>query len=413
MLILKRFYFVLVLFVLFFCSSAILLSDETQFVPPTTLSSSSSSNLTAAAIAPSPSTNTTISIGTADPVLGNRIAKISNQLREIPKEAEQIWREYDITPYTKGRKFLDGSQPEQTIVDWILRKTGTKIWHTSPFGIISADSEKLYIYNTKDVQLDIANIVDRFIHPIFANESYSIRVISLSRPDWISRGHQFLQQPIPILSSGVQGWELDKEKRNLLLQELSKRNDFKEITSQHLIPNGTTHHVNTKQQRRYLRDIQPNISSTNGYAENWATIDEGYDLTFIPLATIDGWKTEAIIKLNITQINKMTPIQIDSPTTINPRQRIEIESPQIEKFNLDEQIRWSKEKILLLDLGTIPQPNIKQNTESGNIINNLTKNLSNTKKANVLLMIERINNQIINTTQNTTGNNNIYWNNRK
>jgi hypothetical protein len=343
--------------------------------------------------------------------LGNRIARISNQLREIPKDAEQIWREYDITPYTKGRKFLDGSQPEQTIIDWILRNTGTRIWHTAPFGIISADIEKLYIYNTKNVQLDIANIVDRFIHPVFANESYSIRVVSLSRPDWLVRGHQYLQ-PLRITSSGVQGWEIDKEKRNLLLQELSKRNDFREITSQHLIPNGTAHRISAKQQRRYLQNIQPNTTSTNGYAEDWATIDEGYDLVFVPLAAMDGWNTEAIIKLQITQIDKMIPLQIDAPTTINPRQRIEIESPQVAKFSLDEQIRWRKEKTLLLDLGTIPQPNIKQNTDSGNILTGLTKNLSNTKRVNVLIMIERINNQTTNIQPTTIGNNN-YWSNRK
>jgi hypothetical protein len=405
MILLKRFYFLFILSVLFFCSFFVLLSEETQFVPPatpTTLTATSSSVVTS-----------TIPIGTADPILGNRIAKISNQLREIPKDAEQIWREYDITQYTKGRKFSDGSQPEQTIVDWILRQTGTKLWHTAPFGILTIDHEKLYVYNTKNVQLAVADVVDRFIHPVFANESYSIRAISLSRPDWMIRGHQYLQ-PIPILSSGVQGWVLDKEGRNLLLQELSKRNDFKEITSQHLIPNGAAHRISAKQQRRYLRDIQPNPATANGYAEDWVTIDEGYDITFVPLAVMDGWRTDVIIKFEVTQIDKMIPLQIDAPTNINPRQRIEIESPQVAKFNLDEQIRWPKEKILLLNLGTIPLPNLKQTTESSGVLNGLTKNLTAAKRSNVILIIERINNQnqtIINTP--AISGNNLYWNNKK
>lgn len=413
MLLLKRFYIVLNLSVLLFCFLSVLLSEETQFIPPAASSTSTTPipaanltvNLTAAV-------NTTIPIGTADPVLGNRIARISNQLREIPKDAEQIWREYDITPYTKGRKFTEGSQPEQTIVDWILRQTGTKVWHTAPFGILTVEPDKLYVYNTKNVQLAVADIVDRFLHPSFANESYSIRIVSLSRPDWLVRGHQYLQ-PIPILSSGVQGWVLEKEGRNLLLQELSKRNDFKEITSQHLIPNGAAHRIAAKQQRRYLRDVQPNPATANGYAEDWVTIDEGYDVTFVPLAVMDGWRTDAIIKLEITKIDKMIPLQIDAPTTTNLRQRIEIESPQVAKFNLDEQIRWPKEKILLLDLGTIPLPNLKQTTESGSVLTGITKNLSATKRANVLLMIERINTQ--NQTQIPTviGNNNMYWNSKR
>jgi hypothetical protein len=383
---LKRFYLV---FVLFFYLALVLFAEDTQFVPPAT-----SSNLPATPTTPTTPTiptaaAKTIPIATADPILGDRIARISNQLREIPKDAEQIWREYDITPYTKGRKFLDGSQPEQTIVDWILRQTGTKIWHNAPFGILTVEADKLYVYNTKNVQLNVADIVDRFVHPVFANESYSIRVVSISRPDWLVRGHKYLQ-PIRILSTGVQGWVMDKEGRNALLQELSKRNDFKEITSQHLIANGVAHRVSAKQQRRYLRDIQPNNSSANGYAEDWVTIDEGYDVTFVPLAVMDGWTTDAIIKLEITQIDKMIPLQIDAPTTTNPRQRIEIESPQVAKFNLDEQIRWPKEQVLLLDLGTIPLPNLKQTTESTSVLNGLTKNLSTPKRANVLLMIERV-----------------------
>ncbi|MDR1053257.1 MAG: hypothetical protein LBL39_03690 [Planctomycetaceae bacterium] len=380
----------------------LLFAEETQFVPP-----ASSTNLPATTPAVTATTKT-IPVATADPILGNRIAKISNQLREIPKDAEQIWREYDITPYTKGRKFLDGSQPEQTIVDWILRQTGTKIWHNAPFGILTVEADKLYVYNTKKVQLDVADVVDRFVHPTFANESYSIRVVSISRPDWLVRGHKYLQ-PIPIWSAGVQGWLMDKEGRNSLLQELSKRNDFKEITSQHLIANGVAHHVTSKQQRRYLRDIQPNSASANGYAEDWVTIDEGYDVTFVPLAVMDGWKTDAIIKLEITQIDKMIPLQIDAPTTTNPRQRIEIESPQVAKFNLDEQIRWPKEKILLLDLGTIPLPNLKQTTESTSVLNGLTKNLSTSKRANVLLMIERVNNTQSTIQSTPVSENNMYW----
>ncbi|MDR2761334.1 MAG: hypothetical protein LBB88_01880 [Planctomycetaceae bacterium] len=434
MLSLKRIYFLLILPTLTLCLLQELLAEETHFITPNTSSNSASnsaSTITAStsgsstsgtsvipAVATSSNANNSqIPIGVADPVLGNRIAKISNQLREIPKDAEQIWREYDITPYTKGRKFLDGAQPEQTIVDWILRQTGSKMWHTAPFGILTVKPDKLYVYNTKNVQLVVADIVDRFVHPTFANESYSIRAISLSRPDWLVRGHQHLR-PIPILSPGVQGWVIEKEGRNLLLQELAKRNDFKEIVSQNLISNGVVHRVSSKQQRRYLRDIQPNPSASNGYAEDWVTIDEGFEIAFVPLAVMDGRRTDAIIKLEITQIDKMIPLQIDAPTTTNPRQRIEIESPQVAKFNLDEQIRFPKDKVLLLDLGTIPLPNMKSTIESGNMLSGLTKNLTTSKRANILLMIEKVNNAQIanpagtNPSPTITGSN-MYWDSRK
>jgi hypothetical protein len=327
-----------------------------------------------------------------DSKLGDRIAKITTDLAKIPQSHDQIWREYDITPYTKGRNFPATVQPEQTVVDWILRQTGIKTWHSPPFGILTADSEKLYVYHTKDVQLVVADIVDRFVNPQFFNESCTIRIISLSRPDWIAKGHQYLR-PMWIASPGVQGWILEREGAQALLQELAHRTDFKEIAPpQFLIPNGIAHNVVSKKQRTYLRDVQINSATLNGYAEDRVTIDEGFGVSFVPLSFLDGLDIAATIKLDIVQIEKMIPLMIDAPTATNPRQRIQIESPQVACFKLDEMIRWPKNKILLLDLGTIPLPNYSEQTEPQNFFSGLAKNMTPSSRANVLLFIECVTN---------------------
>ncbi len=41
-----------------------------------------------------------------------------------PNEAGQVWREYDITPYTA--RVTSTNRPEQAIIDWVLRETGTR-----------------------------------------------------------------------------------------------------------------------------------------------------------------------------------------------------------------------------------------------------------------------------------------------
>lgn len=327
-------------------------------------------------------------IGTIDSALGNRIAQVSVGMGKIPQDHNQLWREWDITPYTKGRVFPPGAKPEQTIIDWIIRQTGVETWHSSPFSILYADSEKLIAYHTKEVMLAVADIVDRFVAPGFVNDMYQIRVISLSRPDWISRGHQYLR-PIPIMSPGVQGWILEKQGKDLLLQELARRNDFKELAPpQFQIPNGVAHNVATKKQRTYLRDVQSNPAALNGYAEDRVTIEEGFAVSFVPLSMLDGQHIAASIKLDIVQIEKMIPLMIDAPTAANPRQRIQIETPQVSCFKLDEQIWWPKGKILLLDLGTIPLPNrAQQGTELSGFLG-FTKNLGQSGRANILLLIE-------------------------
>src|SRR5262245_14968406 len=50
--------------------------------------------------------------------------KVSKGQGVLPNDHGQIWREYDISPYTL--RVRDVARPEQAIVDWILRETGTE-----------------------------------------------------------------------------------------------------------------------------------------------------------------------------------------------------------------------------------------------------------------------------------------------
>ena len=61
-------------------------------------------------------------------------AAVSEGDGNLPNTQGQIWREYDITPYTA--QVTTTERPEQAILDWILRDTGTEVWfcllYTSP-----------------------------------------------------------------------------------------------------------------------------------------------------------------------------------------------------------------------------------------------------------------------------------------
>jgi hypothetical protein len=332
-------------------------------------------------------TITPVGIGSKDSILGDRIARISAAMDRIPQEHGQIWREYDITPYTKGRKFPAGTQPEQTIIDWIIRQTGQKTWHGEVFSILSANTDKLFVYHTKETQLLVADVVDRFINPRAATESCTVRIISLSRPDWLAKNHPNLK-PLPIVSPGVQGWMMDKQTAQLLLQSLGRRADFKELAPpQFLIPNGVAHNTVAKKARTFLRDVQANTTALNGYAEERATIDEGFALSLVPLSLLDGQAIDAMIKMDIVQVEKMIPMMVEVPTAVNPRQRVQVETPQISCFKLDEQLRWAKNTVLMLDLGMIPLPNTQNTVENTGLFSGVR---TSNGRANVLLLIENV-----------------------
>ena len=357
--------------------SPLLLAQEATFVPPLPAETASPANIT-----------DSIVIASRDDVLGERIAKISAEMEKIPQNAGQIWREYDITPFTQGRKLpLGTTLPEQMLVDWIVRQTGTARWHTAPFGILTADSEKLYVYHTKEMQMIVADIVDRFVCPQLWNETCTLRIVAISRTDWQTKGHASLK-PIPIATPGVQGWMTDKTSAQNLLQELGRRSDFKELLPpQPSIAHGIQHNVVAKRQRSYLRDVQPNASVLNGYAEDRVTVDEGVGLSITPLALLDGQHMAAMIKLDIVQIERMLTTMIELSTATNSRLRVPVESPQMAYFKLDEVVGFPKHQVLLLDLGTVPLPNtVEENSK--NVLSDLSKGINPARRGNVLILIE-------------------------
>ena len=364
---------------LLFCSP-LLLAQDTAFVPPIPTEN-------VASTAPAP-VNSGIIIASRDSILGDRITKISAKLEKIPQENGQIWREYDITPFTQGRKLPTGSTPpEQMLVDWILRQTGATRWHTAPFGILTADSEKLYVYHTKEMQLIVADIVDRFVCPQLWNEACTLRIVSTPRSDWLNKGHSQLQ-PIPIATQGVQGWILEKVTAQTLLQELGRRGDFKELLPpQPLIVHGVQHNVTAKKQRQFLRDVQSNPSALNGYAEDRASVDEGIGLSITPLAMLDSQHMAATIKLDVVQIERMLTTTIEVATPTNPRQRVQVEAPQMAYFKLDEVVGFPKNKVLLLDLGTIPLPSTADG-DSRNVLSEISRGINPARRGNVLIFVE-------------------------
>ena len=61
----------------------------------------------------------------ASPDVRPGVTRVTRTFEKLPNSAGQIWREYDITPYTSELSNVE--RPEQAIVDWIVKETGTKL----------------------------------------------------------------------------------------------------------------------------------------------------------------------------------------------------------------------------------------------------------------------------------------------
>ncbi len=308
-----------------------------------------------------------------------RVAKGSGTL---PRDHGQVWREYDIRPYTARAQEV--AKPEQAIVDWILRETGYEAWHAQPLGILSANRETLKVYHTPEMQLLVADIVDRFVNQQSQAEAFSLRVATVVNPNWRTKALP-LMNAIPVQSPGVQGWIMPKENAALLLSDLTRRTDYREYNSpQQLVGNGKSIVISTMRPRSYIKGVVPTGNVWPGFRPEQGQLEEGFSLEFSPLLALDKATADAVVKLRLQQVEKMLPVKLDIPTPVAPNQRMEIEVPQVTMANLHERFRWPTGQVLLLSMGVIGTPG----PTKGNPLTAALPMLKTPPRADALLFIE-------------------------
>jgi hypothetical protein len=282
------------------------------------------------------------------------IAKVTAGSGTLPNDGGQVWREYDITPYTT--RVASTNRPEQALVDWILRETGYETWHGEPLGILSANTRTLRVYHTPQVQEAVSEIVDRFVTTQAETQSFNIQVFTVGSPNWRAKMERVLR-PVPVQTQGVQAWLLSKEDAAMLQAELRKRNDFRMHSSpQLLVQNGQATTVQATRPKNYIKDVTLKQEVWPGFEPHMAVIDEGFSLEFKPLLSLDGHSIDAVVKCNIDQVEKLVPVMLDVPTAAAPRQRTEIQVPQIDSHRFAEKFHWPADMVLLIGCGMAPIP---------------------------------------------------------
>ncbi len=123
------------------------------------------------------------------------IARVTKGPGTLPNEDGQVWREYDITPYTS--RVTSTVKPEQAVVDWVLRETGHEVWHGTPLGILSADRRTLRVYHTPEIHAVVSDLVDRFVNSEAESHAFGIHVVTIGHPNWRAKAHRMLH-PIAV-----------------------------------------------------------------------------------------------------------------------------------------------------------------------------------------------------------------------
>jgi hypothetical protein len=283
------------------------------------------------------------------------IARVTIGNGILPNDHGQIWREYDIRPYTL-RATAD-ARPEQAIVDWVLRETGYEVWHSEPLGILSANRTTLRAYHTPEMQAVVSQMVDRFVNPQAQSQTFNMRVVSMGSQSWRTKALKIMHA-VPVQSQGIQAWLLAKEDASLLIAEIRKRSDFREYSSPSVLcANGQSTVVSTMHPRGYTGAVVLHPEQLHpGFEPQVLQFNEGFSIDFNPLLSLDGQSVDAMIKCDVDQLERLVAVTVNVPTPIAPRQHTEIEVPQSCSYRLRERFHWPADQVLLISFGVIAAP---------------------------------------------------------
>ena len=274
--------------------------------------------------------------------------------RVLPNDAGQVWREYDISPYTL--RVSDREHPERAVVDWVLRETGTDLWFTEPLGLLNASQHRLRVYHTPEVQETVASVVDRFLSTSTESHAFAMRLITVASPGWRSQALRTMT-PVTVRTPGTEAWLVSKEEAVLLLNHLRGHSGYREHgTPDLLIYNGQQEALEYRRPRQYSKSVIFRPATFSGYEMKIGQIQEGFSLQLTPLMSRDGRTVDAVIKAQVDQIEKLQEVPVDVPGPGGRSQRVVVQIPRLSGWQLHERFRWPADKVLVISRGVVATP---------------------------------------------------------
>ena len=309
------------------------------------------------------------------------ITQVGRSMNQLPQDAGQIWREYDIRPYTSQIKTTP--HPEQAILDWVLRETGNEMWFTPPLGILNVDQDKLIVYHTPEIQRVVKSVVDRFVRTRGQVQTIDVSLVTVGKPNWRTQAYTMLQ-PIDVKSPGVEAWLISKENAAILMGQLSNRSDYRQHSGGRLTNHdGQSFTLDKTRPVQFIRNLRWTPNQTPNFQPLMTSLNEGYRLQLSCLTSVDNQSIEATIKCDVDQVEKLSNVRVDVPTAAGT-QPMNLQIPQLVSWRLHERFRWPSDQVLVLSCGVVASPEPEART-NGFRLPGLT---DTNKRADALLFID-------------------------
>jgi hypothetical protein len=286
-----------------------------------------------------------------------RTSKTETEAEEPPpegfEEAGHKWMNYDITRYMELPH--DQSKPPQNaIIDWVIRRYGTGIWHGDKVAALVANKTSVKAFHNPKVLKQVGEIVERFTDSTADILKVRIRFVAAADPRW----RYMVLSRMNLLGGGPQGqqiWTMSLTDATMALTQMQVYQGFELLADQQVeMINGQTLSMVTQEKKPYNPGLQrqstANVQSTE---PSYNQLLEGIDLKFSPLLTYEGDSVDGAIDLKCDTLKSTIKTRVLASREQGANEAT-IDVPEVVGSRLVQTVRWNLKQTLLISGGIHP-----------------------------------------------------------
>jgi hypothetical protein len=272
---------------------------------------------------------------------------------DFPVEPGQVFRGFDISKYTSLPH--EATNPQDALVEWIFRRTGSGIWHGDRIAVLSAGRAQVRAYHTPKVLKQVEEVVERFVEAQPSDYiKLRVRFCAASDPKWRYLVGSRLA-PVAAGPHGQQVWSVDVENAAFLRTQMQVNQGFKMLEDREIkMINGQTLNVAREADVDYIVGPQRDSAAGLGYQPGTAKLKEGIYLRVSPLYTFEGDAVDLALDLQAVTVKSKIATKILTRREIGPSD-MTIEVPEVVETRLNRSIEgWKLGNTLLISAGIHP-----------------------------------------------------------
>lgn len=272
---------------------------------------------------------------------------------DFPGQPGFQWRTFAIEKYTRIAQGQSTS-PQDALVEWIFRRTGSAVWHGEKPAVLSASRGRILAYHDARTLDQVEEVVERFTNSVADLISLRVRIVAAVDPRWRYAIYSRLNL-IDGGPSGQQIWTAKVEDAALVLTQMSTTQGFRMIAEQeYKVVNGQTLSIKALLNKDYAANLQRASATGLGYQTGTRQVAEGIALRMSPLLNFEGDQIELALDLRADTIRALHATKVLAPREVGSNE-MNIDVPEIAESRLNQTIPdWPIDRTLIISAGILP-----------------------------------------------------------